>query len=1180
MKRAIGIFAIFCALCVNAGAQEYRGRVEGLVTDSTGAVVPGAKLTLQNVASGVAVREQSNGTGNYQFNFVEPGNYVLTTENSGFSKAVQENIEVAVQGTVTVNVKLALGRQSETVTVTAAPPDIDMSSATLDMVVPEDMVKELPQPARNPFGIALIDPALRYDGSAGPLSVSNVWGSSGISMGGASNREVDLLVDGSPTKLSTFSGITPSPDAVEEFAVVKNSADAEFGSSGGGAITLVTKSGTNEWHGSAMYEGISPGFNAHTFVYRSPSVGHRGVESGALGNPILKRKKLFTFNAYERWHNVPGNSNGLVSTQPTDLERQGDFSQSLNSDGTPRIIYDPTTSVFDPVTNAWTRQPFPGNKIPQDRIDKTAAALMTYFWKPNRTPTDPSGTNNFQAAEGHLDTYWSYTNRTDWTISDKLKVYGHYAQTNDQETGNGAGTVAETNYYNGNSTHNKSIVGDAVYTINSRMVLDGRFSYSHAEQLFPDQSVAYGYTDWINNFFPDATWPATYYQNQGGLRFPALSIGGEQSYGNGTGWQQYGTNYIVQPKLSMTVNNHNMKIGADIRRESFSDGWPSSPNFTFSNVDTSDSPKGTNISETGDGYASFLLGGITNGQAALVPALQPQEIDLAIFFEDDYKLSSRVTLNLGLRVDRDPGPVEADNHFLRYWDPNGSLPNLTSASVTLPADAQAIRGQYNIPTMTTGGVYYADSSHRRLYNAPIEWQPRVGVAVKINEKTSLHATYARWAVPSILTLGALNLPQGFLGWGSGGLTAQGFTAQTNAPGIVNGKPATYLDANNPSNPGVGPFVGGLTPATGSSQGIYSLLGDAVAWNRQDYRTPLSDRFNISIQRELPWRMVAEISGLYHYGSNMQPLGEDDGGSYTTNYNIVDPQIRADLKGALDVQVPNPYYGVTALAPNSPLRTQANVNLSQLIQPYPYYTGLTERGRPGFHNKYTSIEARVTKHMANHVDVVAIYDHELNRQQLFLGGTREEFLNKPEYDIDGTSKDRFTGSFVVALPFGRGQLLGRDVNQIVDRAIGGWKLGGIYTYTSGAPIPLGDWALTGEPITTATPAAHQWFNPGAFAIKTDQGVGIYNSYALRSAPAYMKDFNYAGYENLDATLTKVFPIREKIAAEFHLTAINAPNNELHTQPEINIYNANFGYCPVGYGARNSARSVLYNFRVTF
>jgi hypothetical protein len=1143
---------------------------------------------MRNVASGVTVATKSNGTGNYQFNFVEPGMYMLTVEKAGFSKAVQENIAVPVQGSVEVNVKLTIGAQSETVTVTTAPPEIDTSSANLNMNINEPMVKELPQPDRNPYAIALIDPSMKRDTSGiGTPEVQNVWGSSSISMGGVSFYESDLLVDGSPTKVSNFSGITPSPDTVEQFSVIKNSADAEFGSSGGGVITLVTKSGTNEWHGSAMYEGISPGFNADSFVYRSPSVGHRGIESVTLGNPILKKKKLFTFNGYERWHNVPSNGNGLVSTQPTALERVGDFSQSKNSDGTPRIIYDPLTSVLvDPVHNIWSRQPFPGNKVTNcvtknPCIDPAAAAMMTYFWKPNHTPTDPSGTNNFQAPEGHFDAYWNYLDRTDWNISDKLKVYGHYAQTSDRQTGNGAGTVAETNSFNGNSTHNRNIVGDAVYAINANMVLDGRFTYSHSEQLYPDKSNSFDYTGWDTNFFAGATWPAPYYQNAEGLMFPGVNIGGENSYGNTTGWQQYGTNYVVQPKLTMSVKNHNLKIGADIRKESFSDGWPSSPSFSFSQSDTSDSPNGTNLTETGDGYASFLFGGISSANAPAVSTVQPREVDLAIFFQDDYKLSSRTTLSLGLRMDRDPGPVEANNQFLLYFDPNGSLPALSSANVALPAQATALLSEYNIPTMTTGGVYYASSSHRRLYNAPIEWQPRVGIAFKINDKTSIRGAYARWAVPSILTLGALQPPAGFQGWaGATGMTTQGFSQSSNAEGFLAGKPTSFL-----SNP----FPQGLTPITGNSLGIYSQLGDTVYWNRQDMHPPLSDRFDVSLQRELPWRFVAEINDLFHYGSNMQPMGVADGGSYLQNYNIVDPAIRVDPANAaaLSASVPNPYYlsvngGTNPMSAKQfpgPLGSEPTVSVGQLVEPYPYYTGLLERGRPGFHNKYNSLEVRVTKHMANHLDLVAIYDHELMMQQQFVGNTREEFLNQPEYDIDGSSKDRFTGTFVATLPFGRGQLIGSDVNPMVDRAISGWRLGGIYTWTAGAPIPIGDWVLTGQRVTLSNPAPHQWFNPNAFAIKNG-GTGCYMPTALRCAPLYIKGLNFEDYQNLDATLTKVIPIHDQIAAEFHLTATNAMNIELQTQPETNIYSANFGYCPVGYAARNSARSVIYNFRITF
>ena len=996
----VGVLLLL-VLAMLATAQEFRGKIQGTVTDKSGGMVVGSKVKLTNIATGVVSATESNSAGHYIFNFAQPGAYTVSAEMQGFSKAVQENVTVAVSGDVTVNLTLAVGAITSTVTVAETPPDLKFDSATLDTVITESLVKSLPSESRNPFALALLDPTITFDMGGGGLEPYMVWGAASLTVGGGRVGQGELLVDGSPSKIGTMSGYIPNMDAVQEFAVQSNGADAEMGNSGGGVITLVTKSGSNGWHGTALFEGRDPSLNANVFKYNTPSTGTKKIENFSLGNPI-KKNKLFLFSSIEHWDLSP-ESGGLTSTQPTDAERVGDFSKSLNKDGSLRLIFDPNTTVTNTATNTATRTAYAGNVMPGTSINPASAALMKYIWKPNRTPDDPSGTNNFHATEFHTENYWNISEKADWVVTDKLRISGHYSRNWDNTHMNGAGTVAEVNYWEGRSTYNQSITGNVTYMLTPSMILDVRANFAGLNQLFPTESLTLPYDQWKTKYFAGADWGKQYYNGASGLRFPGLSIGGENGYGMALGWQQYGKSWSVLPKIQMTRGRHNLKVGVDIRQQQTTDGWPAGPSFGFGQDATASTYINPNLSATGDGYASFLAGGLSWGNAPYLPALKPRENTFAVFFQDDLKLNSRVTLNVGLRADFDKGPYEDQNRLMIYANPTGSLPALASAGVTLPDPVNQIRSQYGIAAPTwQGGVVFASDSHRNLFNPATQLEPRVGAAIKLNDKMSLRLAYSRWAVPAIATLGAFQMPTG-ISWGGGGMTAYGYYANTNAQGFVAGKPTSALD---------NPFPGGLVAAQGNTLGAYTQLGSAVTWNRQAFRAPVSDRMNVSLQRELPGKIVVDATYVYQYGTNIQPPGTADGATYMTNYNIVDPRIRATLKSQLDASVPNPFYNI--LSPSQfpgELRGYPTVSVAQLIQPYPYYTGFTERDRPGLHNKYNSIQIKAVKPLSNGVQFMAFYAHDVNKLQQFLGNTMDEFSNAPRYLADGNPYHRVS---VVAL----------------------------------------------------------------------------------------------------------------------------------------------------------------------
>jgi hypothetical protein len=271
-----------------------------------------------------------------------------------------------------------------------------------------------------------------------------MWSSSQLDVGGNTTVKNDLLLDGAPLQIGQKGSYSPPMDAVQEFSVQQNSVDAEFGHSAGGILSVGMKSGTNEFHGTAYYFGRNPKLNAVTnSVTHTPNQVRNHIWGGSLGNPV-KKNKLFAFTAYEAWRSKEPNV--TIRTMPTDLERTGDFSQSRNTLGGVRTIYDPWSTVFNATTGSVVRTAFANNRIPASRMDPTALRFMRDIWKPNLPGDAPTGVNNFKIGYSWPQRYWNFSERIDWNVSDRLKLFGRYSRVRtDLESDNYANTPAVKN---------------------------------------------------------------------------------------------------------------------------------------------------------------------------------------------------------------------------------------------------------------------------------------------------------------------------------------------------------------------------------------------------------------------------------------------------------------------------------------------------------------------------------------------------------------------------------------------------------------------------------------------------------------------------------------------------------------------------------------------------------------
>ena len=405
--------------------QEYRGRVQGSLTDETQLAVPGAQVTLRNDATGVSVTRVTGPEGRYLFDYVDPGTYTLTAELSGFATVVQRNVLVQARGDVTADVTMKVAALSETVTVETQPVAIQFNTSSKDLTLDQSFLESIPNITRNPTQLAYLSPVVRNAGNKNETSPYHHWAGNDMDIGGGTRRRNDVLLDGTPLEAGPKVAYTPPMDAIAEFNVSTNAVDAEFGHSAGGIISMSLKSGTNAYHGTGYYVGRNADWNAVTNrVTRQHSDNTYSQTGGTLGMP-LRRNKIFLFTSIESSRVTEVLPRSL--TMPTALERQGDFSQSFNRDGTLRVIYDPWTSRFGP-NGQIIRDPFPGNKIPANRFDPLGAKLMSSLWAPNGPGDDRTGLNNFKYNQEFDFEYLNFSTRLDWNLNDKWKTFARVSR--------------------------------------------------------------------------------------------------------------------------------------------------------------------------------------------------------------------------------------------------------------------------------------------------------------------------------------------------------------------------------------------------------------------------------------------------------------------------------------------------------------------------------------------------------------------------------------------------------------------------------------------------------------------------------------------------------------------------------------------------------------------------------
>jgi hypothetical protein len=1137
--RIIAFVFLVCVLSAPfAAAQDYRGRVQGSVLDSTQAALPGATVTMVNDATGVMATFVADQDGHYIFDFVDPGQYTITGELQGFKKAQQRNVRVPQRGSVAVDLTLEIGGVEERVVVEAAPVAVQFKSTSSDITLEHQLVDQVPISGRNPYALADLDPTITATLSNENRPYHHAYAND-YDAGGGTRRANDVLLDGVALGASYKTAYTPAFDAVDEVTVSKNSVDAENGHSLGGVISLNMKAGTNDRHGSLYRYSRDPGLNAIGDPTIAITPGQdtktlRGSElkmyGATFGGPI-KKNKIFSFTSFEHWDDKRPIT--IVRTVPTDLERRGDFSQSrLN--GRVRTIYNPFASVLD-ASGRVVRPAFANNIIPSSMFDPVAVKMLSAIPLPNL----PGNVDNLQGSVNDTTNYWNLSQRVDVNITDNWKVFARYGQFKAnlyQQNPTDAGFYP----LSGSNRYGLSVAGDSVWVLSNKTTVNVRGSFYNMTDEFYNPSLLLG-DDGLTGYW-SRPWYASLY-NSGYVYYPALDVtsGTSTNTNNRLGrqgreWFQHPDAWTASARMNRYQGRHAMKWGGEVRAYYGKAARFEPINLVFNSALTANSSDSPDVVNTGNEWASYLLGALDNQTSArLVPLQNPDLRGYASYFQDDFTISDRLTLNAGLRWEYEPGPIDRQNRLSQRIDLTQPIPEMQGAPPAIPDLARQLMTSKGYGYSFNGAwIFAGDTNPHAWHSTPWNFLPRIGASYKTSDTSVLHAAYARYLMPTSNVRDTL-----------GDFVEQyaGFAQVTNTLGVANGVPRQTLADPFPAalNPVIEPYA--------QAYGRYTNLGGAANLDEYELRPQRNDRFNVSFQKEVFGGVIVDLSYFFNWATGVP---------YDKNLNMSDPAFKYQYKALINMQVANPFRGY--LTPDKfpgALRNPPTVTVASLLVPYPQYSSLVQRNTDdGRHMRTHTVEIRAQRPFTKSLSFFAAYAWNNERRM-------EWFDDLAQYEVFASSGQsgwewrptdlpvhRFTAAVSWQLPIGRDRPFLSDLPKALDLAIGGWQYTPTVRAYSGRLLLFNQSLLVDADPRLDSQARDRWFDTSAFH-------GLQDSFTPRASRWYWNGLAGPGVFVADMTLTKMFALTPKYRVEARLEAYNAFNNIVWDNPELNVSSPNFG-----------------------
>jgi hypothetical protein len=1153
MLKLCGVAALTSVLLVPyAVAQDPRGTLRGSVTDPSGGSIPGVQVRAVNAATGVSASAETNAAGNYNMPFLLPGVYTVTAESAGFKRFSREGIRIVVGEIVELPIEMTVGAVSETVEVTAESPLLDTQSPSLGQVIDERRITELPTLAGNPFELALLTPGVMNGTNLRDRKPAFNNGGSQISTDGNGTYNNEFQIDGVSNTFADGGGrarvaFSPPQTAVQEFKMQTSTYDASVGHTIGSVINVSTKNGTNDLHGEAHWFIRNSAFDAPNFFNNknnTPIAVYQDNRYGAsAGGPVYipklynGRNKTFWFYAYEanKWK-VPGNFTGTV---PTEAMRRGDFS-ALLALGPEYQIYDPAT--IRPAGNGrFTREPFTGNIIPSNRLDPVGVALANLYPLPNQTGTRDFRNNFFNPANTAREDYWVNVARVDHTFTENWRMFGriHYDWWEEDKNDHFANRI------NGIILNriNRGVALDNVFVVNPTLIVNLRYGLTNQE--FPERRITQGYDLASLGFSPSLTGLI----DSSLATIPRVQISG---YSTLSPWESGdGTNTSLTHMIAATgtklAGSHNIKFGADIRvGRAFGNRYPQavSPDFNFDSLWTRGPLDNSPAAPIGQHLATMLLG-IPNGSMQQTASFAMQSRFLGLYVHDDFKISRTLTLNLGLRWEKEFPVTERYDRLVANFDPSVANP--------IQAQAQANYGRSPIPELPVnqfrapGGITFVNANGNGRSPFTTEWNnfmPRIGFAWQVKPLTVIRGGYGLF-----YDLVGINRTQAI---------QTGFSQST--PIIESQDNGVTFIASNAN-----PLPNGLIPPLGAAGGLTTNLGQSLTFYPENRLNPYSQRWSLGLQQQVGSFLVEAT----YVGNRGTRLYVDRNLNVTpAQYLSTSPVRDQGTINFLSEQVPNPFFGT------NPVYT-ARISRADLLRPFPQFGNINYEEPIGY-NWYHSLQIRGERRLRNGFTFQLAYTWSKLMEAV-------DFLNSQDqlpYETVGSldRPHRLAASFIYELPFGRGRAFGSNAPGVLNAVIGGWQLNGIISYQSGNPLNFGNVIFNGNTNDLVLPRSEQdvdrWFNVDAGFNRVASQQLQYN---LRTFPFRFSGLRGDDQHRWDLSALKYFPIGERVRAQFRAEAFNALNQTNFNDPNMSPANTAFGRIT---GTSSQARTFQFAVKLEF
>jgi hypothetical protein len=1224
LRNFLSVGILFLCASSVALAQAGRGSISGLVTDQGGALVQGAHVGLLNPATGVSQHTVTTSAGLYTFISLNPGVYKVTASQPGFKGVALDKITVNVDEVTEVNITLQVGAATETVTVTEGISLVEPSNSTVGSLIPAEAIDRVPLISRNVYDLIQLSAGVNaVNGS--PNSSDSMQSIQNISVGrpgvdvsadtinGSLVGSVYYMIDGAPIGIAENNSAAIIPamnipeDGVEEVRVETQNTPASYLSGGAGVISLVTKSGTNKFHGDVFGvfrpDALSANdyFNKQSEIQNSepntPPSFHRYQEGGAIGGPI-KKDKLFFFADYEDTQQVQ--FEGLKTyAVPTTAERSGDFSQMGFT------IYDPTL----PDNPDGTRQPFPGNKIPTASLNPIGLlylSMMPTCNYPSPVTCDHATTDaSPNYALPGLDPLKAhrFDARVDWVASEKQRIFTRFSY---DKLAFATANVFPSGWdldYAQNTTNGRNVLLADDVTLNSSTVLNLRYSFTrHYENQGGPPS--YLSTDITNLGTVNGTqvgFPASLAAQEVFKQLPFIvfsdvggGVGGTADYNN---FVYASENSDVNATITKIIGKHEISTGFEWMKRFLNVGQPPAPAGSYL-FDVSATDQSVASVNGGSDYASTLIGVGTAGAGSESSDYPNFTKDVfaaesnpyyATFLEDTYHATQKLTITAGLRWDFFGGRTERFNRQ-EYFDPTASN---TVSGVPYTGAEIFVNGSNRSPNTT--------NLHDLGPRLAFAWQPvshfvmRGGAGIYYGPSTENVA--------------------------SAGTNTDGFSSSTtwnatcfNADGnsVINtgtstcaaGAPDNFTGPYTLSNP----FPNGVVPVfTSPPPGLGNNLGITLSTVLHSQRTPTTYNFNFGLEYELPHQVVVSAAYVGSRGLFM-PFGSVD-------LNQLDLGTIAQYGNALCItaqancMVPNTWAPIQQ--PTNQWYGSATVPEYVALEKYPQFgngafgNGVAVHGYPAGDSEYSSLQTKVQKRLTGHFTTLAAFTwgklmtDDGNPPLGFVGthlGAAQDWRDLSyEHSISPQDvKYSFTGQVSYDLPVGKGQAV--NLNGVGDAILGGWTVNGILYLSDGVPIasplsgtpnsPISQRAdMICNPAHGAPHTVNNWFNINCFTAPgaDDGNLNNANPYIPGTAPAYLDNVRTRGARDLDLSIYKTFKLGETKALRFDFSGYNMTNFAQYGYPSVNSVfgvaqqSLSFGLIS---GNVNTPRQFQFGARFTF